>query len=79
MNILMPRAKVARELLPEQLRKQQATVDVVTVYAAILPDSASLHLNEIFHSNKIDMIVFTSSSTVKNLDCLLYTSDAADE
>ena len=71
MNILMPRAKVARELLPEQLRKQQATVDVVTVYETILPDSASLHLNEIFHSNKIDMIVFTSSSTVKNLETIL--------
>ena len=71
MNILMPRAKVARELLPEQLRKQQANVDVVTVYETILPDSASLHLNEIFYSNKPDMIVFTSSSTVKNLETIL--------
>src|SRR5262249_36661622 len=31
-RILFPRAEVARELLPEELRRRGATVDVVTVY-----------------------------------------------
>ena len=70
MNILMPRAKIARELLPEQLRKQQANVDVVTAYKTSLPKGVSLPWDEVFQSSKPDMVVFTSSSTVKNLEKL---------
>src|SRR5438093_5268322 len=34
-RILFPRAEVARELLPEELRRRGATVDIVTVYRTV--------------------------------------------
>jgi len=61
-RILFPRAEVARELLPEELRRRGATVDVVTVYRTV--KALSGDIGEILESERIDCIVFTSPSSI---------------
>ena len=60
-KILIPRAEEAREILPQELVKFGATVEVVPVYRTI---SA---VEDGFNLDGIDLVTFTSSSTVKNL------------
>jgi len=70
-KILLPRAKEARPILPIELREMGAVVDEVTVYCTKkVPDSANLLLKNL-QEKKIDLITFTSSSTVKNFHELL--------
>lgn len=66
-KVLIPRAAEAREILPESLRAWGATVDVVTAYRTALPNVDTAPLAELLRQRKIDVITFTSSSTVRNL------------
>ena len=75
-NILIPRAKQAREILPETLRGAGAQVTVAPIYqnCPVEGDKASIRAE--FAENKVDMVTFTSSSTVRNfLDMI----DAQDQ
>jgi len=65
-RILIPRAEVAREVLPEQLRELGATVDVVPVYRTIAPACDIESLRQQFHDGRVSAVTFTSSSTVRN-------------
>ncbi len=66
-RILLPRAAVARDLLPRKLGERGACVDVVEAYRTLIPDGAGLRRAEIFGGpHKPDWITFTSSSTVRN-------------
>jgi uroporphyrinogen III methyltransferase/synthase len=65
-KVLIPRAEVAREILPQQLREKGATVDVVAVYRTIAPEADLNRLREQIESGGIDAVTFTSSSTVRN-------------
>jgi uroporphyrinogen III methyltransferase/synthase len=65
-RVLIPRAAEAREILPETLRAWGATVDVVIAYRTALPNVDIAPLAELLRRRKIDVITFTSSSTVKN-------------
>ncbi|HEX6895985.1 MAG TPA: uroporphyrinogen-III synthase, partial [Bryobacteraceae bacterium] len=59
---------VARDLIPAELTKLGAHIDVVEAYRNIVPAEAAERGREIFGSErKPDWITFTSSSTVKNL------------
>ena len=67
-KVLLPRAAVARDVIPVELLKLGAQVDVVEAYRNVVPPSATARAREIFSSDKKpDWITFTSSSTVKNL------------
>jgi uroporphyrinogen III methyltransferase/synthase len=67
-RILLPRAAVARDLIPTELRKLGAEVDVVEAYRNVIPEDAATRAHDIFSgARKPDWITFTSSSTVKNL------------
>jgi uroporphyrinogen III methyltransferase/synthase len=61
-RILFPRAEVARETLPDELRRRGASVDVVTVYRTVRAYSGDI--GEILANEKVDCIVFTSPSTI---------------
>jgi uroporphyrinogen III methyltransferase / synthase len=61
-RILFPRAEVAREVLPEELRRRGATVDIVTVYRTVKAQFGDI--GEILAEEKVDCIVFTSPSTI---------------
>lgn len=61
-RILFPRAEVGRELLPDELRRRGATVDVVTVYRTVKAFGGNL--GDILQNDRVDCIVFTSPSTI---------------
>ena len=65
-RFLLPRAVVARETLPEQLRQMGAIVDVAPVYQTVLPSQPVDELTKRLKAGNIDVITFTSSSTVTN-------------
>lgn len=66
-RILLPRAAVARDVVPDQLRRLGADVDVVEAYRTVVPANAPERAAEIFREGaRPDWITFTSSSTVKN-------------
>ncbi|OFV97847.1 MAG: uroporphyrinogen-III C-methyltransferase [Acidobacteria bacterium RIFCSPLOWO2_02_FULL_60_20] len=70
-RVLIPRARVARDLLPEALRKRGASVDVVEAYRSVLPPESVERARVIFERHKPTVAVFTSSSAVSNLFRLL--------
>jgi uroporphyrinogen III methyltransferase/synthase len=65
-RVLIPRAEVAREILPEQLRELGASVDVIPVYRTIAPAVDVASLTQQFHDGRMAVVTFTSSSTVRN-------------
>ena len=65
-RFLIPRAKVARELIPDRLREQGAKVTVVTAYENVRPDADVARVKRLFDERKIAAVTFTSSSTVHN-------------
>ncbi len=74
-RVLIPRAEVAREILPEQLRASGADVRVVTAYRTVLPSVDAERLKEQFRQGAIHVVTFASSSTVRNF-CRLFQSPA---
>lgn len=72
-RILLVRAKVARDVIPNELRKAGAYVDVVEAYETVVPKSSRTRLRAALKSppRGPDVITFTSSSTVKNFVALL--------
>ncbi len=65
-RVLLPRAREARELLPELWRARGATVDVVPVYATVPETNSAVLLRDELTNGRIDAITFTASSTVRN-------------
>lgn len=64
-RVLLPRAAVARDVVPIELSARGAIVDVVEAYRTVVPESSRLLAGEVFETAP-DWITFTSSSTVKN-------------
>lgn len=64
-RILLPRASVARDLVPLELKRRGATVDVVEAYRTVAPDNSADRARDVL-ARKPHWITFTSSSTVKN-------------
>ena len=65
-NILIPRALKAREILPETLRGAGAQVTVAPVYKNVPPLGRKEALRRQLEAGDVDMVTFTSSSTVRN-------------
>jgi uroporphyrinogen III methyltransferase/synthase len=66
-RVLLPRAAVARDVVPERLSIRGARVDVVEAYRTVIPEDAAARAREVFSgSRRPHWITFTSSSTVKN-------------
>jgi len=63
-KILLARAAVARDILPEELAKLGAQVTVAPTYQTVVPEPTPEEIVAI--SETVDLITFTSSSTVKN-------------
>ena len=76
LNILIPRALKAHETLPERLKEAGAEVTLAPVYQNVLPKSTAgeklkADLLQALEEKSVDMVTFTSSSTVKNFVSLL--------
>ena len=65
-KILIARAAKARDVLPTGLKKLGAKVNVVTAYVTVNSGKKKKELETLFKENQVDVITFTSSSTVNN-------------
>jgi uroporphyrinogen III methyltransferase / synthase len=65
-RVLIPRAKVAREILPEKLREAGAEVVVPPAYESVPSSAGKKELSLRLRSGEIDCVTFTASSTVEN-------------
>src|SRR5215213_5273031 len=65
-RVLIPRAKVAREILPEKLREAGAEVVVPPAYESAPSSEGKAELSFRLQSGEIDCVTFTASSTVEN-------------
>ena len=74
-KILLPRAEEAREILPEKLREMGAEVGVVSAYRTVCAAADGEALTSELNEGRIDMVTFTSSSTVKNLVNIIGSAD----
>ena len=72
-RVLLVRAKVARDVIPRELRKAGAHVDVVEAYETVVPLSSRKRLRAALKvpARSPHVVTFTSSSTVKNFVKLL--------
>jgi uroporphyrinogen-III synthase len=67
-RVLLVRAKVARDVIPRELREAGARVDVVEAYETVVPQSSRARLRAVLKNSgeRPHVITFTSSSTVRN-------------
>jgi len=78
-HVLLVRAKVARDVIPRELRKVGARVDVVEAYETVVPESSRRRLKAALKNPRLrpHVVTFTSSSTVRNFVELLGGAHAA--
>jgi uroporphyrinogen III methyltransferase/synthase len=65
-RVLIPRAEVARDLLPDELRGRGAKVTVAVAYRTIRPDMDAASIKAQLQKGAIGVVTFTSSSSVRN-------------
>jgi len=65
-HILLPRADIARPLLKDELKRIGAAVTEVVAYRTRVDEGTSPEVLSKLRSGEVDIITFTSSSTVKN-------------
>jgi uroporphyrinogen-III synthase len=72
-RVLLVRAKVARDVIPRELRKAGANVDVVEAYETVVPQASRRRLRSALANpqRRPQVITFTSSSTARNFVGLL--------
>ncbi len=75
-HVLLARASVARDVIPDELRRSGAIVDVIDAYKTIIPAGAVERVRQVFldTSRLPDAVTFTSSSTVKNFFTLFQSA-----
>ena len=77
-RVVLIRAKVARDVIPEELRAAGAAVDVIEAYETVAPEKSRVRLRALMKSaaRRPHVVTFTSSSTAKNFAELLCGSGA---
>lgn len=72
-RVVLVRAKVARDVIPRELRKAGAQVDVLEAYETVVPESSRGRLRAALNNRgkRPNVVTFTSSSTVRNFVELL--------
>ena len=75
--VLLPRAESARAELVSGLEAMGATVDEIAVYRAAVPSEPDPKTLASIREGRIDIVTFTSSSTVRNLLAILGPDAAA--
>jgi uroporphyrinogen-III synthase len=72
-RVILIRAKVARDVIPEELRAAGAHVDVVEAYETVIPEKSRARLRTVMKNSarRPHVVTFTSSSTARNFAKLL--------
>lgn len=65
-KVLLPRADIARKILPDTLRSMGAVVNEATAYKTVMGAGNTEELIKLLEEKRIHVLTFTSSSTVKN-------------
>lgn len=65
-RVLIPRAELARDALPQLLARKGAQVEFLPIYRTECPDGMMAALESLLERQWVDVITFTSSSTVTN-------------
>jgi uroporphyrinogen-III synthase len=80
-RVLLVRAKVARDVIPRELRKAGARVDVVEAYETVVPQSSRRRLRRALTNprRRPQVVTFTSSSTARNFMALVGSTRASLE
>jgi uroporphyrinogen-III synthase len=78
-RVLLVRAKVARDVIPRELRRAGAQVHVVEAYETVVPQSSRKRLQSALKNprRRPQVVTFTSSSTVRNFVALLSPRQSA--
>lgn len=71
LRVLIVRAAVARDVIPETLRQRGAHVQVVEAYRTVVPQDSVDKIAKVFAGEPPDAAIFASSSTVTNFFYLL--------
>ena len=66
-RFLLPRAEIADDEISQGLKKLGAAVDEIAIYRTVRPRTNKNRLRELLLKDGIDVVTFTSSSTVTNL------------
>ena len=71
-RVLLVRAKIARDVIPRELRQAGAQVDVVEAYETVVPQASRARLRRALRESRQrpHVVTFTSSSTVRNFVAL---------
>ncbi|MEN3333367.1 MAG: uroporphyrinogen methyltransferase / synthase [Blastocatellia bacterium] len=77
-RFLLPRARIAREILPAELARCGAHVEAVEAYQTIRPEVDRASLARWITEKRVDAVAFTSPSTVTNFAALIGAVDLAD-
>jgi uroporphyrinogen III methyltransferase/synthase len=70
-RILLFRSQIANDILPRQLRRMGAQVKEVNGYTIRKPRVSTAQIKRLFKKGEIDLITFTSPSTVTNFVSLM--------
>lgn len=76
-RILLARATVSRDVIPDELTRKGATVHAIDAYKTVIPNGAVDRMRQVFSdpATPPDAVTFTSSSTVKNFFALWHEAD----
>lgn len=69
--VLLPRADIARKDLVELLERQGARVDEVAAYRTVAYEGPREEVRRMIREGEIDLITFTSASTVRNFTSMI--------
>jgi uroporphyrinogen III methyltransferase/synthase len=75
LRFLIPRARIARELLPVELTELGAQVYAVEAYRTLIPHTDGERIKRLITEAPVDVITFTSSSTVSNFAAIVGAND----
>ncbi len=72
-RVLLCRAKIARDVIPREIRRMGAFLDVAEAYETVIPQTSRVELRAVLRDpeRRPHIITFTSGSTVKNYVALL--------
>ncbi|MCK5237025.1 MAG: uroporphyrinogen-III C-methyltransferase [Deltaproteobacteria bacterium] len=65
-RFLLPRAEVARDVIPKEIKKLGGKIDVAPSYKTICPKKEAEEIKSLIKKGKVDVVTFTSGSTVTN-------------
>jgi uroporphyrinogen-III synthase len=77
-RVLLPRADIASAVLPGTLRDKGAVTDEVVAYRTVLPGELTAEAVRSVFREAVDLVTFTSPSTVRNLSRVLGENELVD-